>query len=123
MVFNAVCGNDDDHMRNHAVVYRHAQRRWRLAPAFDVVPDPVETPGRLAMQLGLGRSDVSRDAVLADALRFGFPDRTAAGRYLDALLDRIEAAFDDGCASLDADWRDVLGRRMTGQVAVLRAGR
>ncbi len=83
----------------------------------------METPRRLAMRLGLGRSDVSRDAVLADALRFGFADRTAAGRYLDALLDRIAAAVDDGCASLDADWREVLGRRMTGQVAVLRASR
>lgn len=27
MVFNAVCGNDDDHVRNHAVVYRHGERR------------------------------------------------------------------------------------------------
>lgn len=86
-----------------------------------MVPNPVETPGRLAMQSSLGRFDVSREAVLGDALRFGFDDRAAAGQYLDALLDRIEAAFEDGCASLDADSRDVLGRRMAGQVAVLRA--
>lgn len=51
MVFNAVCSNDDDRVRNHAVVYRVQERRWRLAPAFDVVPNTAEQPARLAMQL------------------------------------------------------------------------
>ena len=27
MVFNAVCGNDDDHVRNHAIVYRAEEGR------------------------------------------------------------------------------------------------
>jgi serine/threonine-protein kinase HipA len=37
MVFNAVCGNDDDHVRNHAIFYNAERRCWRLAPAFDEV--------------------------------------------------------------------------------------
>lgn len=64
MVFNAVCGNDDDHVRNHAIVYNAKERRWRLAPAFDVVPNPVETPGNLQIQLSLGRFDISREALI-----------------------------------------------------------
>jgi serine/threonine-protein kinase HipA len=39
MVYNAVCGNGDDHPRNHGVI-RHAGH-WRLSPAFDIAPHVV----------------------------------------------------------------------------------
>jgi serine/threonine-protein kinase HipA len=120
MVFNAVCGNDDDHVRNHAIVYSAAERRWRLAPAFDVVPNPVETPGRLHMQLSLGRFDISRQAVLADAHRFGFTGDIEAGGYLDALLARIAASFDGVAGWLDHDWSQMLRERLSHNLAVLR---
>jgi serine/threonine-protein kinase HipA len=119
MVFNAVCGNDDDHVRNHAIVYCAAERRWRLAPAFDVVPNPVETPTRLHMQLSQGRFDISREAVLADAHRFGFAGAADAATYLDGLLERITAGFDGVAQWLDHDWKQVLHERLTHNVAVL----
>jgi serine/threonine-protein kinase HipA len=119
MVFNAVCGNDDDHVRNHAIVYRGDERRWRLAPAFDVVPNPVETPTRLHMQVSLGRFDISREAVLADSHRFGFTSAVNAAEYLDALLERISASYDSVADWLDQDWRQILHERMTHNVAVL----
>jgi serine/threonine-protein kinase HipA len=112
MVFNAICGNDDDHVRNHAIVYHGAQRRWRLAPAFDVVPNPVETPARLHMQLSQGRFDISREAALADAHRFGFAGVAEAGLYLDQLLDRMTAGFDSVAGLLDQPWREALHERM-----------
>lgn len=90
MVFNAVIGNDDDHPRNHAVVFVHHEQRWRLAPAFDVVPNPeAGHPDRLAMQLSKGRFDIGRDAILADHARFGFATPQLARAHLDALLQRI----------------------------------
>lgn len=121
MVFNAVCGNDDDHVRNHAVVYRHEERRWRLSPAFDVVPNAVETPTRLLMQLSLGSCEIGRAAVLEDASRFGFGSRLDAEKHLDGLLMAIEAAFDAGTGELDADWREVLRQRMVRTVQRLRS--
>lgn len=121
MVFNAVCGNDDDHVRNHAIVYRADQRRWRLAPAFDVVPNPVETPKRLHMQLSLGRFDISRDAVLGDAHRFGFTGKEEAATYLDTLLERIARGFDTTGHWLDQEWRKVMHARLAHNVAVLNA--
>ncbi len=121
MVFNAVCGNDDDHLRNHAIVYRAGERRWRLAPAFDVVPNSVETPARLHMQLSMGRFDISRAAVLADAHRFGFDNGAGAASYLDALLERIAAAFDGAAHVLDHDWRQMLHERLVHNLTVLRA--
>jgi serine/threonine-protein kinase HipA len=121
MVFNAVCGNDDDHVRNHAIVYRHAEKRWRLAPAFDVVPNPADTPHYLVLQLSRGRFDIARDAVLADALRFGFGSRDECAAYLNNLLDRIEAAFHGVAHWLDAEWQALLHERMRHMLAILRA--
>ncbi len=38
MVFNAVVGNTDDHLKNFWMVHDHEQG-WRLSPAFDLIPD------------------------------------------------------------------------------------
>jgi serine/threonine-protein kinase HipA len=121
MVFNAVCGNDDDHVRNHAVVYQHEQRSWRLAPAFDVVPNPVETPRTLTMQLSIGRFDISRSALLADAHRFGFESGEEAKRYLEALLTRIVNGFDQVVHWLAPEWQEELRMRMRQNISLLRA--
>lgn len=120
MVFNAVCGNDDDHVRNHAIVYRHDERRWRLAPAFDVVPNAVETPTRLHMQLSIGRFDISRQAVLADAQRFGFASTNDAATWLDLLLQRILSSFDEVADLLDLAWRQTLHERLLHNITSLR---
>jgi serine/threonine-protein kinase HipA len=119
MIFNAVCGNDDDHPRNHAVVYRQAERRWRLSPAFDVVPNPWERPTHLAMHVAAGGPAIGREALLADAPRFGFEDRASAGRHLDALLLRVAHAFEPAVAALEADWRDRLRARLRAALALL----
>ena len=121
MIFNAVCGNDDDHVRNHAVVYQYDEKRWRLSPAFDVVPNPAQTPQTLAMQLSSGRFDICRESVLADAHRFGFTGQEQAARYVDDLLVRFEACFEGSTEELDADWQQFLHERMIHNLAVLRA--
>ncbi|MDD2583015.1 MAG: type II toxin-antitoxin system HipA family toxin [Desulfuromonadaceae bacterium] len=38
MVFNAVVGNTDDHLKNFWIVFDH-QQGWRLSPAFDLIPN------------------------------------------------------------------------------------
>lgn len=89
MLFNAVCGNDDDHPRNHAVIWNQAESRWRLSPAFDIVPNIESRPGSLAMQLADGRWDISRQTLMADWKFFGFKSLDAANAYKAALLERI----------------------------------
>ena len=120
MVFNAVCGNDDNHVRNHAIVYHAQERCWRLAPAFDVVPNPVQTPVALSMQLSQGRFDISRDAILTNAHRFGFTDATAAEIYLDSLSARITMGFESVASWLAPDWRELMRDRLSHNVSLLR---
>lgn len=93
MIFNALSGNDDDHPRNHAVLWEEPTRRWRLSPAFDVVPNIDYQPTRLSMQLSSGRYDISRDAALADWRHFGFKSREAAEVVLDEAVEAIIQAF------------------------------
>jgi serine/threonine-protein kinase HipA len=112
MVFNAVLGNDDDHPRNHAVVFRHQEKRWRLAPAFDVVPNPDEDPQRLVMITGAGRRDIDRDALVADHVQFGIPTREAAVHEVSAMVQRMRATFDDIAPLLDPGLRALLTRRL-----------
>ena len=112
MVFNAIVGNDDDHPRNHAAIYQATEKRWRLSPAFDVVPNPDEHPKKLSMQLSVGRFDISREAVLADARRFGFNDTAQAIVHLDALLIRISQAFDQIKTLLTPELMQLMNSRL-----------
>lgn len=121
MVFNAVVGNDDDHPRNHAAIYHPLESRWRLSPAFDVVPNPDEDPRSLTMQLSLGRFDISREAVLDDALRFGFTSRIEAETHLNTLLERIKLAFEVIKPRFSKDLAQILTRRIANGLRFLKA--
>lgn len=121
MAFNAAVGNDDDHPRNHAVVFDLDEKRWRLAPAFDVVPNPDEVPAALVMQPSAGRTDISREALLFDFARFGFASREDAAACLDALLERFQHAFNATAHLLSDPLRELMAQRMA--VARERLGR
>lgn len=62
MVFNILCGNTDDHLRNHGFLWY--EKGWRLSPAYDLVPHPQSTGGR-RLALGVSRGD--REATLENA--------------------------------------------------------
>lgn len=112
MIFNALVGNDDDHPRNHAVIFNGTESRWRLAPAFDVVPNPDETPGLLVMQVSTGRRDIDRTAMLADHARFGFVARADAEHYMDTLIEKIRRSFQDIAGIVSPDLARLLSDRL-----------
>ena len=89
-------------------------------PAFDVVPNPEDTPATLTLQLSLGRYDISREAMLADALRFGFAGRDAAASYLNALLLRIEHVYGQIEGMLGPGLQTLLRKRMRDNIDLLR---
>jgi serine/threonine-protein kinase HipA len=90
LIFNILCNNSDDHLRNHGFIHTHGG--WRLSPAYDIVPQPDMGPKvpRL-LTLGVGMNG-SRTATLQNALSscgvFGLAE--ADGRKL---IDQMKKKF------------------------------
>lgn len=67
MVFNVLCNNTDDHLRNHGFIY-FSGAGWRLSPAYDIVPQPdMGDEDTRLLTLGVG-IDGSRKATLKNVL-------------------------------------------------------
>ncbi len=45
IVFSVMIGNLDDHLRNHGFLYG-GDNKWRLSPAYDLNPAPLEEKAR-----------------------------------------------------------------------------
>ena len=67
MIFNILCNNSDDHLRNHGFLYEPGHG-WVLSPAYDIVPQPDMGPGeKRQLTLGVGM-DGSRTPSLGNAI-------------------------------------------------------
>jgi serine/threonine-protein kinase HipA len=95
MVFNVLCGNRDDHLKNHALVYDISG--WRLSPAFDVVPQPDLPPEHA---IALGRSGVFPSIANCLSRCGDFGLTTEAAR---AEADRISREVSNWRAVFDAE--------------------
>lgn len=113
MVFNILISNTDDHLRNHGFVYE-GTRGWRLSPAYDLNPVPVDIKPRvlttaiteedttasldLAFQVApyFELKDVEARKIAADVARGVAHWRRDAGRHglRKAEIDRMASAFD-----------------------------
>jgi serine/threonine-protein kinase HipA len=103
MAFNALCGNGDDHPRNHGV--RYVDGAWELAPAFDVSPY-VRFEGRLAMRVTRdGHSDATRWALLRNCESFQVTEEDA-GAYLDTATGLLTSTWESERARLGFEARD-----------------
>jgi serine/threonine-protein kinase HipA len=113
MVFNILISNTDDHLRNHGFVYE-GTRGWRLSPAYDLNPVPVDIKPRilttaineedttasldLAFQVAayFELKDVEARKIAADVARAVANWRREASRQglSKAEIDRMASAFD-----------------------------
>jgi serine/threonine-protein kinase HipA len=111
VAFNALISNLDDHPRNHALIA--PGRGWRLAPAYDLTPNPRHgmEDRRLAMECGHFGRIARRDNLISQAPRFGLqPD--AASAVVDEIRDAVRAHWrgevmrhggsDHDCAVIEA---------------------
>jgi serine/threonine-protein kinase HipA len=94
MVFNILCGNTDDHARNHAAFWDG--RGFRLTPAYDLCPQ-ARTGGEAsqAMLLTGQRRDSRLTACLAAAGAFGLT------------IDQARALIDTQIGVILRDWETV----------------
>lgn len=120
MCFNAFVGNDDDHPKNHAIIYQAGQ--WRLSPMYDVVPSlDGAPPSMLSMEPGKLGKMISRQNLLSYATHFGHTPNSAA-----AVIDEVASWSDEltrhyadymTAAQAELAMRSVDARRLSGNNA------
>lgn len=77
MVFNIMISNTDDHLRNHAFLL-HDNQGWRLSPAYDLNPVPVDVrPRELSTEIDLGNATASVDLAMSVVEYFDLTDEEA----------------------------------------------
>ena len=99
LVFNVLCGNTDDHARNHAALWDG--RTLALAPAYDICPYlRVGGEATQAMRLGFGDDPyrLSNVAGCIDRATVFGVTRAEALTIAHHQLDVIRASWDDACA-------------------------
>ena len=119
VVFNVLISNTDDHLRNHGFLYED-HRGWRLSPAYDLNPVPVDIRPRVlstsiaaddptaSLELALEtaehyRLDLNEARTMAKEVANAVAQWRVVARGLGAFrqdIDRMASAFEH--ADLDA---------------------
>jgi len=63
LVFNILISNTDDHLRNHGFLYENGNG-WRLSPAYDLNPVPVDIKPRI-LSTAITEDDTTASLILA----------------------------------------------------------
>jgi serine/threonine-protein kinase HipA len=88
IVFNVLISNTDDHLRNHGFLFAGGSG-WRLSPAYDLHPVPVDVKPRiLSTAIDLDDATASMELALSVAEHFGLKVRAAR-----SIARRIGAAL------------------------------
>jgi len=93
IVFSVLISNTDDHLRNHGFLH-HRGDVWRLAPAFDLNPNPEPGAKFLSTSIDGGDDAASVGTALAVAEYFGL-----TGDHARHILAEVAAAL--------GQWRSV----------------
>jgi serine/threonine-protein kinase HipA len=93
MVFNILCNNNDDHLRNHGFLWNG--KGWRLSPGYDIVPAPQVTLERdLAIGVGRNRRQATLSNALSDVASFGLSHDEAVA-MARAMQQAVKNAWED----------------------------
>jgi serine/threonine-protein kinase HipA len=97
MVFNILCNNNDDHLRNHGFLWDG--RGWRLSPGYDIVSFPeVGTERDLAIGVGRNGRRATIENALTDVASFGLS--RGEGISIAQMMQRIvRAGWEKLCVS------------------------
>lgn len=121
MVFNALCGNDDDHTRNHAIVFCPKEGIWRLSPAYDIVPGYYDKVQYLSMGTTLSDKAISRENFLANFMYFGFDSNATAAQRLEEITVLAREAFREVSSVLSESTKSMATAQLDYICAILDA--
>ncbi len=96
ITFNILCGNNDDHARNHAAFWDG--RALTLTPAYDICPQP-RAGGETAQIMAIGEDGYRMSQVAGCVARAStyLLSETDAREIVDHQIDTIEADWADVC--------------------------
>lgn len=98
IVFNILISNTDDHLRNHGFLYE-GTTGWRLAPAYDMNPVPVDIKPRvLSTAIDLDSSTASLDLAFSVADYFELSNAEALD--IAAEVGKVVSGWRDVAASI-----------------------
>jgi serine/threonine-protein kinase HipA len=98
IVFNILTSNTDDHLRNHGFLYAGAGG-WRLSPAYDLNPVPVDVKPR-----------VLTTAISEDDPTASLPVALGVAGYFELDVVRARAVAADVARAVET-WRDEAARQ------------
>lgn len=96
LVFNLLCGNTDDHARNHAAFWDGSM--LTLTPAYDICPLP-RASGEASQAMAIGRDGFRLSRVadcIARAATYQLSERQAR-EIADRQIETIEKDWDEVC--------------------------
>ena len=109
IVFSILISNTDDHLRNHGFLYT-GQAGWRLSPAYDLNPVPVDIKPRI-LTTAINEDDGTASLELA----------LSVAEYFELEKDKAKAiAAQVGKAV--STWRDVAAKHGIGKTEIDRMG-
>src|SRR5438128_10758802 len=82
IVFTILTSNTDDHLRNHAFLYE-GQTGWRLSPAYDLNPVPIDIKPRVLVT-AITEADNTASLALAFEVAAYFEISTTRAREIAA---------------------------------------
>lgn len=121
MVFNVLCGNTDDHARNHSAFSDYGPGSFELTPAYDICPQPrTGSEANLAMSINRRDRQAKVSTCVANAAKFQLKTEDAQA-IADHQISVIRANWDAVCdeAELSATDRAYLwGRQFLNSYAL-----
>ena len=115
MIFNIIVSNTDDHLRNHAFLYRNGA--FHLSPLYDVCPN-VQGASSIK-NLYLKTDGDSREATLHNACNYGQRvvglSQAEAQGIIDEMVQQTAQCFDQACeeAGLPQGLSESLRKQLT----------
>lgn len=93
VAFNIAVNNDDDHPRNHGLLNK--DKKWRLAPLYDVFPRPSSTGTfMLAMSLGDHHREASKRNLMS-AIKYFELEEAEASKIIDDINNFVSENWKD----------------------------
>ncbi len=91
IVFTILISNTDDHLRNHAFLYE-GQNGWRLSPAYDLNPVPIDIKPRVLVT-AITEDDNTASLALAFEVAGYFEISTARAREIAAEVAAVVSTW------------------------------